>query len=109
MRKLNKEHHKHREWLPHRDYFSTDVLPVLPGEVYPVDVEIWPTNVVLEPEARLVFEVSSGDTQGSGIFTHMGTDDRSADKLKGKNHIHFGPPFANYVTLPIIPAKAISR
>lgn len=105
MRRVNKEHRKHREWLPYRDYFSTDVLPVMPGEVYPVDVEIWPTNVVLEPGACLVFEVSSGDTQGSGIFTHMEANDRSADKLKGRNHIHFGPSFVNYVTLPIVPAK----
>ena len=105
MRRVNKDHRKHREWLPYRDYFSTDVLPVLPGEVYPVDVEIWPTNVVLEQGARLVFEVSSGDTQGSGIFTHMGTNDRTVDKLKGRNHIHFGPSFVNYVTLPIIPSR----
>jgi predicted acyl esterase len=76
LRKVNKEHVQHREYLPHRDYFKSDVLPVLPGEVYPVDVEMWPTNVVLEEGAKLVFEVSSGDTQGSGIFTHMGEKDR---------------------------------
>jgi predicted acyl esterase len=76
MRKVNKKHPRHRPWLPHRDYFSTDVLPVLPGEVYPVDVEIWPTNVVLEKGSRIVFEVSSGDTQGSGIFTHTEPTDR---------------------------------
>ena len=58
-------HERHRPWLPHRDYFSTDVLPVLPGEVYPVDVEIWPTNVVMEKGDRLIFEVASGDTQGA--------------------------------------------
>ena len=105
MRKVNTEHYKHRDYLPYRDYFSTDVLPVLPGEVYPVDVEIWPTNVILEPGARLIFEVSSGDTQGSGIFTHGGAEDRSTDKLKGRNNIHFGPRFQNYVTLPIIPSQ----
>ena len=70
MRKVNVDHARNRPYLPYRDYFSTDVLPVLPGEVYPVDVEIWPTNVVLEPGARLMLEVSSGDTQGSGLFLH---------------------------------------
>lgn len=104
MRKINKDHYKHREYLPYRDYFSTDVLPVLPGEVYPVDVEIWPTSVVLEPGSKLVFEISSGDTQGSGIFTHMGKEDRAVEKLAGRNHIHFGR-FQNYVTLPIIPSR----
>ena len=66
----------HREWLPHRDYFSSDVLPVIPGEVYPVNVEIWPTNVVLDPGSKLVFEVSSGDTQGCERFKHTSPTDR---------------------------------
>ena len=70
LRAVNATHPKHRSWLPYRDYFQRDVAPVLPGEIYPVDIEVWPTNVVLEEGARLVFEVASGDTQGSGIFTH---------------------------------------
>ena len=70
LRKVNKEHHRHREWLPYRDYFSSDVLPVIPGEIYPVDVEIWATNVIAEKGDRLVLEVASGDTQGCGLFGH---------------------------------------
>ncbi len=70
LRKVNKEHHRHREWLPHRDYFSSDVLPVIPGEVYPVDIEIWATNVVAQKGDRFVLEVASGDTQGGGLFGH---------------------------------------
>ena len=64
LRTTNPAHPKHRPYLPHRDYFSTDVLPVMPGEMYAVDVEVWPTNVVLEEGDKLVFEVASGDTQG---------------------------------------------
>jgi hypothetical protein len=48
----------------------------MPGEVYPVDVEIWPTNVIVEKGGKLVLEVASGDTQGSGVFKHTGSDDR---------------------------------
>jgi predicted acyl esterase len=101
MRKVNDSHPRHRSYLPYRDYFSSDVQPVLPGEVYPVDVEMWPTNVVMEKGAKLVFEVASGDTQGSGIFTHLG--DRTEERFGGLNHLHFGPGAANYVVLPIIP------
>ncbi|KAL1905422.1 hypothetical protein Sste5344_008781 [Sporothrix stenoceras] len=43
---------------------------------YAVDVEIWPTNVVVEEGAKIVFEVSSGDTQGCGIFRHEDENDR---------------------------------
>lgn len=124
LRKVNVDHHRHRPYLPYRDYFSTSVLPVLPGEVYPVDVEVWPTNVVLEPGAQLVLEISSGDTQGCGTFQHNSPVDRyvhglplqlsdlansspfrSEQKLAGKNNIHFGPKYVNHLTLPIIPPK----
>ncbi|KUL83000.1 hypothetical protein ZTR_09328 [Talaromyces verruculosus] len=68
LREVNTDHSKNRPWLPHRDYFSTDVLPVIPGDVYSVDVEIWPMNVVIEEGGKLLLEVASGDTQGCGTF-----------------------------------------
>lgn len=105
LRKVNEKHPKHREYLPYRDYFSTDVEEVKAGEVYTVDVEIWPTNVIAEKGGKIVFEVSSGDTQGSGIFQHSSESDRPRSKFAGMNHIHFGDGRENYVTLPIIPAK----
>ncbi|KAF2152844.1 alpha/beta-hydrolase [Myriangium duriaei CBS 260.36] len=105
LRKVNKEHAKHRDYLPHRDYFSTDVQPIIPGDVYAVDVEIWPTNVVVEKGGRIIFEIASGDTQGSGIFLHNDPEDRSQAKLQGTNFVHFSEKFVNFVTLPIIPPK----
>lgn len=64
LRKVEDSHPYHREWLPHREYRSTDVQDVKPNTVYEIDVELWPTNVVVEKGGRLVFEVASGDTQG---------------------------------------------
>ncbi|KAF5669449.1 cocaine esterase [Fusarium heterosporum] len=103
LRKVDQEHPKHREWFPHRNYTSKDVLPVIQGEIYAVDIEVWPTNVVVDKGGKLVFEVSSGDTQGSGIFLHDDPVDRSPEKFQGFNHIHFGPRQQNYITLPVIP------
>lgn len=105
LRKTNPENPKHRSYLPWRDYFSTDVQPVIPGDVYAVDVEVWPTNVVVEKGGKIVFEVSSGDTQGSGIFQHNHPDDRPEERFAGTNHVHFGPRYLNWVTLPIVPPK----
>ncbi|KAH6968013.1 X-Pro dipeptidyl-peptidase protein [Fusarium avenaceum] len=102
LRKINTAHTRHREWLPHRDFFSTDVQPVIPGEVYSVDVEIWPTNVIIEPGTRLVVEVASGDTPDVGIFVHDGAE-RTEERFGGMNHIHFAEHYSNYITLPIIP------
>lgn len=70
------KYNKNKPWLPHREYLSTDVLEVKAGEVYGVDVEMWPTNVVVGKGERIVLEVSSGDTQGSGVFQHCSEVDR---------------------------------
>lgn len=45
-------------------------------KIYTVDIELWPTNVVVEKGGKLIFEVSSGDTQGSGLFKHTNEKDR---------------------------------
>ncbi|OBT99002.1 hypothetical protein VE01_02513 [Pseudogymnoascus verrucosus] len=102
LRKTNPENPKHRSYLPHRDFLSTDLLSVIPNEVYPVDVEIWPTNVIVGVGGRLVLDVSSGDTAGTGFWGHNDPDDRSESVFKGSNHIHFGGCYINYMTLPII-------
>ncbi len=105
LRKFAVNHVRHRNYLPWREYRSIDVQPVTTGEIYSVDVEIWPTNVVVEKGGKLVFELSSGDTQGSGIFTHTNPVDRSIGKFSGMNNLHFGEGLENYVTLPIIPPR----
>lgn len=76
LRKIASDHPRHREYLPHREYRSTDVEPVREDEVYPVDVELWPTNVVVEKGGKLILEISSGDTQGAGLFQHNNDVDR---------------------------------
>lgn len=76
LRRTNPQHPRHRSWLPHREYLSTDVQKVIPGDVYPVDVEIWPTNVVVEKGEKLVLDISSGDTAGTGLFPHVDPTDR---------------------------------
>ncbi|KAK3628103.1 hypothetical protein LTR56_018840 [Elasticomyces elasticus] len=105
LRKVEDQHPQHRDWLPHREYRSTDVQEVKPDTVYEVDVEVWPTNVVVAKGGKLVFEVSSGDTQGCGIFGHHDQQDRSEKVFGGLNSVHFGEQHHNYIVLPVIPAK----
>ena len=76
MRKTDPTHWKHRDYLPYRHYTSNDVQPVIVGEVYTVDVEIWPTNVVVETGGKIVLEIASGDTQGADRFVHTSPVDR---------------------------------
>ena len=110
LRKVDATHPHHRHYLPYRDYSSSSILPVKVGEIYEVDVELWPTNVVVSKGHKLVFEVSAEDTQGSGIFKHNHAEDRPLERLQGQNHIHWrkgvsGKYEGNYIMLPIIPPK----
>lgn len=106
MRATDPKHPLHRPYLPYRHYRSSDVQPVKVGEVYAVDVEIWPTNVVVSEGGKLIFEISGADTQGSGIFTHESEKDRSEEVFKGTNEIVFGVGEGNYVVLPRIPERS---
>ncbi|KAK1770527.1 Alpha/Beta hydrolase protein [Phialemonium atrogriseum] len=74
--KVHTKDPKHRPWVPHREYLSTDVLLVRAGEIYGADVELWPTNAVVDQRGWIVFEVSSGDTQGCWIIQHVSDIDR---------------------------------
>ncbi|KAE8368343.1 Alpha/Beta hydrolase protein [Aspergillus caelatus] len=102
LRKTNPDHPSHRPWLPWRDFYRSDVQTVNPQKISPVDVEIWPMNVVVEAGGRLVLEISSRNTAGIGIWGHTDPNDRSPVTFKGVNHIHFGPKYINYVSLPVI-------
>lgn len=103
LRAVNTSNPRHRVWRPWRDYRSVDASPLQPEKIYAVDVEVWPTNVVVLPGEKLCFEVSSGDTQGCGIFQHDSPQDRRPEVFAGENRIHFGPQLENWVSLPVIP------
>jgi hypothetical protein len=105
LRKVAENHPKNRSYPLQREYLSTDVQPVIPDTVYGVDVETRPTNVVVEKGGKIIFEVSSGDTQGSGIFSHGSETDRPKERFAGLNNMCFGEGLENYVTLPINPQK----
>lgn len=77
MRKINPDSPYHRPYLPQREYRSTDVEPVRNGVVYECDVELWPTNVVVEKGGWLSLQVSSQDIDpGVGLFKHNSPIDR---------------------------------
>ncbi|KAK5679396.1 hypothetical protein LTS10_008211 [Elasticomyces elasticus] len=104
LRKTNPQSPKHQPWHPYREYLSSDVQLLKPGEIYAVDVEVWPTNVVVEKGGRLQLEISSGDTQGVGLFRHDSSVDRPAARFAGENHIHFGGSYENWLALPEVQA-----
>ena len=87
---------------PWRPFHTHDELQKLrPGEVVPVDVEIWPTSVVVEPGERLVLEVGAKDDPRS-FFQHDDPRDRART---GTNTIHTGGAYDSHLLLPIIPVR----
>ncbi len=109
--------------LPHRPYHAHDEKrPLRRGEVVELDVEIWPTSVVVPPGYRIGLTVRGGDYEypgpgggrlsnfknelrGCGPFLHDDPRDRPREIFGGTVTLHFGPDRVGYLLLPIVPAK----
>jgi predicted acyl esterase len=106
--------------LPYRPYHSHDELQELkPGEAVELEIEIWPTCVVVPPSYRLVLSVRGNDYEydgsdagipnapypmkGIGPFTHSDPRDRPPEIFGGRNTLHFAPGKMPFVLLPVIP------
>jgi hypothetical protein len=98
-----------------RPFHTHDEKQMLnPGEIYGVDLEIWPCGAALPAGYRLGltfggqdFERPEGpdERRGSGWFLHNSTTDRPAPRFAGKQTLHTGPSHDSYVLLPELPAQ----
>lgn len=88
VRKVNPE--RSTEYLPYREYLSTDVAPLKTGAKVAVDVEIWPTSVVVPAGNTIQLQIGPKDQQGAAVFTHASPVDRSPEKFAGRNSISTG-------------------
>jgi predicted acyl esterase len=94
--------------------------PDLDREVYEVDVEVWPTCIVLPQGYRLALSVRGTDYvfpgepaagletlgkvwTGVGPFTHNDPRDRPPAIFGGDVTLHAGPHRQAHVLLPVIP------
>ena len=109
--------------LPYRPYHTHDEeQPLTPGEVYELDIEVWPTCIVIPEGYRVAITVRGKDYvypggsggglsnmknefTGCGCFIHNDPKDRPPDVF-GKNvTLHCGGEHEAYVMLPVIPEK----
>lgn len=87
--------------LPHRPYHRHQRrLYLQPGEVVPVDIEIWPTSMVFRQGHRIRLDIQPRDGIGCGAYTHY-----VADYNDGDNRIHAGGGYDSWLLLPVIPAR----
>ncbi len=106
--------------LPYRPWHTHDEeWPLKPGEPVELDIEIWPTSIVIPPGYRLAltvrgkdYEVDGSDAalpnapypmKGVGPFLHIDPDDRPAAIFACGNTLHFAADKAPYLLLPVIP------
>jgi hypothetical protein len=108
---------------PYRPYHTHDEKqPLRPGEVVALDVEIWPTSIVVPAGHRIALTVRGRDYEwqkstgarlsnfknellGCGPFLHNDPRDRPTAIFGGKVTLHMGPQRESYILLPIIPVR----
>jgi len=108
--------------LPYRPYHTHDEEQKLAKrEVYEVDVEVWPTCIVVPKGYRIALTIRGKDYEwegaattlsnmknpmrGCGPFVHDDESDRPPTVFGGKVTLHMGPKRPAHVLLPVIPAK----
>ncbi|MBT5177440.1 MAG: CocE/NonD family hydrolase [Rhodospirillaceae bacterium] len=106
---------------PYRPFHSHDEKqPLNPGEPVELDVEIWPTSIVVPAGHRIALSVRGRDYEypgeadaglsnmknkftGVGPFIHDDPTDRPKEIFDGEVSLHFGTGMQPYLLLPIIP------
>jgi uncharacterized protein len=111
---------------PYRPYHTHDEKqPLRKGQVVELDIEIWPTSIVVPAGYRIALSVRGKDyvypggsggklsnfkneLTGCGPFLHDDPRDRPPEVFGGTTTLHFSGSNAPYVLLPVIPPQAKS-
>jgi len=108
-----------------RPYHTHDeVQPLEPGEVYEIDVEIWPTSIIVPVGYRIALSIRGKDYEyagadegvglshfkgsrftGVGIYTHEDPASRPRDVFGGRTTLHAGGPHGSVLLIPVVPAE----
>ncbi len=108
---------------PYRPYHTHDRIQHLKkGEVVQLDIEIWPTSIVVPAGHRVALSIRGKDYEygggsggklsnfkneltGCGPFLHNDPADRPMKTFNGMTTLHFGGARSPYLLLPIVPPK----
>ena len=106
--------------LPYRPWHRHDLAePLIPGQVVQLDIEIWPTSLVIPPGYRLAVTIGGRDFEfpgngpwpsiygvpmkGHAVFLHTDLRDRPTGIFGGTTTLVSGPGQPSYLLLPFIP------
>lgn len=96
-----------------------EIQPLTPYEIYELDVEIWPTSIVIPEGYRLGLTVGGSDYRntdegmrfhtkfmtGSGAYWHDDERDRPKEVFGGTVSLHADAVRQPYLLVPVIPQK----
>ncbi|MEK9660965.1 MAG: CocE/NonD family hydrolase [Alphaproteobacteria bacterium] len=110
--------------LPYRPYHTHDeVQKLTPGDIYELDIEIWPTCIVVPKGYRVALTLRGKDyrwpgAEGAGVvqlqgrlfsgvgpFKHDDGRTRPLPEFDSDITLHSGPDMPAHVLLPVIPPK----
>ena len=111
-RKLDEE--RSQPWMPFHPHDKEE--PLVPDEVYELDIEVWATCLVLPAGYRLALTIQGRDfdhglessavmgfdMRGSGPFHHTDSVDRPASVFDNEVTLYAGGKRPSYLTLPEI-------
>jgi len=106
-----------KPWAPFHPHKFAE--PLIPGQIYELDIEIWATCLVLPAGYRLALTVKGCDfdhglepvemggriMKGSGPFRHEHPEDRPAAIFDNQVTLYTGDQYPSSILLPIIPAQ----
>jgi predicted acyl esterase len=109
---------KTKPWRPYHTHDEKQLLK--PGEIYELDVEVWPTCIVVPRGYRIALSVRGKDYvypgpvdsglsnmknafTGVGPFLHDDPDDRPPEIFDNEVTLHFAENRKPFILLPIVP------
>ena len=106
-------------WRPYHAH--NEIQTLTPGDVYELDIEIWPTCIVVPPGYGVALTVRGKDYEfdgppivlpnafypftGVGPFFHTHAKDRPPAVFETTNALHFSDTHQPYMLLPVIPPQ----
>ncbi|MGH9680812.1 MAG: CocE/NonD family hydrolase [Candidatus Acidiferrales bacterium] len=108
-----------KPWRPYHAHDERE--PLVPGVPVELDIEIWPTSIVVPAGYRVALTIRGKDYEydcsggklsnfknelrGCGPFLHDDPADRPKEIFAGKTTLHAGTSQQPYLLLPVIPKR----
>jgi hypothetical protein len=105
--------HRSQPWRPYHAH--DEVQPLLPGQIYALDVELWPTSIILPAGYTLSLTIGGHDFErawpgeeasnfrGTGGWTHTDPRDRPPELFSGTTTVYSGSAHTSALLVPIVP------